>query len=320
MMLSYWNAGVFIWGLSHQLGSVRRDLNELKSSQLLSNSVNEIAQIGYRHNFGVGPEESLLTLAVRPFSYALGRCRNPQAVVFHHSYAESAIVPWAEEDVDVMSRARYFPAALMRQVQVDHLPYLGSFASGCTGFLSLMLTAGGLFGFSDRRPIICLTADVRPRGASYDALREKILTSDCSAGFILGGERCGYQLVGINYYSTTRTLVPLVEIVKRTVKMIADLTEELGLDLAGGDTVLHYPNIFPKAWDMVTHYLQIPRERHVMDGMPDRAHCLSSDPVITLAKLHRSQTGRLHVVVNFGSGLHLGVCIFKEEGANAPII
>jgi len=76
--------------------------------------------------------------------------------------------------------------------------------------------------------------------------------------FVVGREERGYQLLGVSYYSTTRKLVPLVEIVKRTVEMIQGLASELGLDLAGNDVVIHYPNIFPEPWKMVTGYLHIP--------------------------------------------------------------
>ena len=320
MILGYQSAGIFIWGFSYQLGKVRRNLHELKAGNLLSNAVETLNDIGYQYNFGVGVDETLLTLAAGPFSSTLKRCRNPSAVVFHHSYAENAIIPWADEDPDLMSRCHYFPATLMKQFQLDHLPYFGSFASGCSGFLSMLLSASGLLGDSSGNPVICLTADIRPRGSNFDASREKILTSDCSAAFIIGREEHGYQLLGVNYYSTTRPLVPLVEIVKRTVQMIMDLAKELDLVPLPKNLVIHYPNIFPEAWRMVTHYLRIGVDQHTLDELGDRAHCLSSDSVITLDKLHQSQRDRLHVVVNFGSGLHLGVCILKEISNNASSI
>ena len=107
--------------------------------------------------------------------------------------------------------------------------------------------------------------------------------------------------------------MPLVEIVKRTVEMIQGLATELGLDLAGNDVAIHYPNIFPEPWKMVTGYLGIPRVEHVMDELSERAHSGATDAVISLAKLHRGQRGRLHIVVNYGVGLHLGVCILEER-------
>ena len=110
--------------------------------------------------------------------------------------------------------------------------------------------------------------------------------------------------------------MPLVEIVKRTVEMIQGLATELGLDLAGNDVVIHYPNIFPESWKMVTGYLHIPHVEHVMDEMSERAHSGATDAIISLAKLHRGQRGRLHIVVNYGVGLHLGVCILKEHNSN----
>ena len=113
---------------------------------------------------------------------------------------------------------------------------------------------------------------------------------------------------------------PLVEIVKLTVQMVRNLIKALGVDRDSGDLIVHYPNIFPNAWDMVSKYLKIPRASHVMEGFADRAHCLSSDSIISLAARHCGQSGRLHVVVNFGSGLHLGVGIFREKERREPAV
>jgi hypothetical protein len=155
-----------------------------------------------------------------------------------------------------------------------------------------------------------------PPGVPYDMVRERILGSDNSSAFLVRRESSAYQLLGINYYSTTRTAVPFVEIVKRTVEMIQGLATELGLNLAGSDVAIHYPNIFPDTWKMVTRYLRIPHAEHVMDEMAERAHCGATDSVISLTKLHRGQRGRIHIVVNYGVGLHLGVCILEERDAN----
>ena len=124
------------------------------------------------------------------------------------------------------------------------------------------------------------------------------------------------SVVGNHFYSTPRKLVPLVEIVKRTVEMIQGLASELGLDFAKNEVLIHYPNIFPDTWKMVTRYLRLPDVEHIMDEISERAHCGATDSVISLGKLHRGQRGRLHVVVNYGVGLHLGACILKEHNSN----
>jgi hypothetical protein len=66
MMLLFENSGVFICGLSHNLGRVRGDLVELEAAKLLSNPMDTLSKIGYEHNLGVGTEESFLTLAREP--------------------------------------------------------------------------------------------------------------------------------------------------------------------------------------------------------------------------------------------------------------
>jgi 3-oxoacyl-[acyl-carrier-protein] synthase III len=244
----------------------------------------------------------------------------PLALVFQHCYAESAVLPYDVNETDIALRNRYFPAEVMRKLQLDDLPYFCSFASGCAGFIAVLIAAGGLFPSSDERPAICIMADSMPPGVPYNMLRERILGSDHSSAFIIGQEQRGYQLLGLNYYSTTRTAVPFVEIVKLTVQMVQELATSLGLGLAGSDVAIHYPNIFPDTWRMVTRYLQIPNVEHVIDGMCDRAHCMATDSVISLAKLHRAQEGRLHIVVNYGIGLHLGVCVLKEKAQDGASV
>ena len=108
-------ADIFIWGLKHQLGRTRRDLNELKAAGLLCNEVGELAKLGYEHNFGIAADESLLSLAAVPFAFLLARCPHPQALVFHHSYPESASLSGGATEAGLMPHAQYFPAALMRE-------------------------------------------------------------------------------------------------------------------------------------------------------------------------------------------------------------
>jgi hypothetical protein len=316
MMLVYRQAPIFVHTFNHQLGSVRRDLNELKADKLLAGTVEPLAAMGYRYNRGLGENETLLSLTAAPLASVLKLAAEPRALVFQHCHAESAVLPCEAGDTIGASRNRYFAAEVMQALGIDHLPYFCSFASGCAGFLSLLVAVGGLFPNSDQRPTVCVMADERPAGFPFDLVRERILGSDHSSAFVVGREDGGYQLLGIGYYSTMRKLVPLVEIVKRTVEMIQALAAELGLDLVERDVAIHYPNIFPDTWKMVTRYLRIARVEHVMDEMSERAHCGATDSVISLAKLYRGQPGRLHVVVNYGVGLHLGVCILEERDAS----
>ena len=316
MMLLYQDGPIYIHAFNHRLGSIRRNLQELQAEKLLVGTVENLSAVGYRHNYGLAKDESLLTLASIPLSQALRVAPEPRALICQHCYAESAVLACDVDEVDIALRNRYFPAELMRKLQLDHVPYFCSFASGCTGFISILAAAGGLFLSSDERPAICLVADNMPPGVPYNMARERILGSDHSSAFVIGHEQCGYQLLGINYYSTTRTTVPFVEIVKRTVQMIQELVTNLRFDLAGNDVAIHYPNIFPDTWKMVTRYLRNPHIEHVVDGMAERAHCMATDSVISLTKLHHGQGGRLHVVVNYGIGLHLGVCILKEQDVN----
>ena len=321
MILRYQEAPVSVYGFNYQLGGLRRDLTQLRSDKVLANTEETLRAMGYRYCLSLGENETLLSLASKPVAATLAQTAEPRAFVFQHCNAESAVMPVEPGDTGWASRNHYFAATVMQKLKLDHAPYFCSFASGCAGFLSLLVTAGGLLSSSDRRAIVCVMADTRPPidppglGLSFDLLRERILGSDHSSAFLVGPEERGYQLLGLNYYSTTRKLVPLVEIVKRTVDMMQSLAAELGLDLHEADIAVHYPNIFPDAWKMVTRYLVLPRVEHVMDEIAERAHCGATDSVISLKKWHRGQNGRLHFVVNYGVGLHLGICILREHAS-----
>src|SRR5712671_6915285 len=203
MILLYRHTPLFVYGFNHQLGSLRRDLNELKAQHLLLGTVEALSAVGYRHNFGLGGDETLLSLTTTPLSSTLRSAGEPRALVFQHCYAESAVLPYDVNETDVALRNRYFPAEVMRELQLDHLPYFCSFASGCAGFLSLLIAAGGLFSDSNEGPVICVMADSRPPmespGLPFDLLPERILGSDHSSAFVVGRQQCGYQLLGINY-------------------------------------------------------------------------------------------------------------------------
>ncbi len=313
MVLLYQNNDIFVYGFNHELGSVRRDLNQLQTEGLLLGSPDALSALGYQYNFGVDRNQALLNLATDPLLRALQRAGEPRALVFQHCYAESAVLHCEPNETDIATRNRYFPGELMRELGVDHLPYFCSFASGCAGFISLLAVAGGLSAASpEQGPTICVMADCMPPGVPYNMLQERILGSDHSSAFVVGHEQVGYQLLGVNYYSTTRTAVPFVEIVRLTVQLVQELATSLNLDLARSQVTIHYPNIFPDTWRMVTRYLRIPAVEHVLDAMCDRAHCMATDSVISLAKYHRGQEGRIHIVVNYGIGLHLAVCILAE--------
>jgi hypothetical protein len=126
----------------------------------------------------------------------------------------------------------------MRELQLDHLPYFCSFASGFAEFLSLASVAAGLLSFPDVQTTVCFMADSRPPKVTFDMQRERILGSDHSSAFLAASRPLHYQLLGINYYSTARALVRLFEIVKRTVQMIRDLANSLELNLAERDVVI----------------------------------------------------------------------------------
>ena len=312
MNFNYQASPLFISRFHYKLARRRRDLEQLQAEDLLEGSIGPLREIGYRFSFGLEADETLLSLAADPFSASVSDLTTIGAAIFQHCFAESAVLPSNPHDRDVGTRTRYFAGVLLRELGREELPYFCSFASGSAGFVFLCIAAAGVLASAKDGEVICAMADSMPKGVTHDLSRERILGSAQSSAFVIGREKRGYQLLGTSIYSSTRSLVPLLELVKRTVDMINGLAQTLNLKLPTHDVLVHYPNMFPDAWMMVTRHLHLSDEQHIMRGMAERAHCGGSDSVISLSEVHRGKQGRLHFVVNYSLGLHLGVCALRE--------
>ena len=63
---------------------------------------------------------------------------------------------------ELLAHADYFPVNLLRRFDMDDLPYSGSYSSGCTGFMSLLIMAAGVLRAKGVKEVIGLTADLKP--------------------------------------------------------------------------------------------------------------------------------------------------------------
>src|SRR5271155_1982249 len=113
--LLYLDSEIYLWGMCHELGKVRRSLTELKRDALLCNEVKDLAAQGYQTNCSIGAGDNLQGLAAGTFGRLLKQCPAPRALVFHHSYPESTCLPADNHEAGFMSRVHYFPPSLMRE-------------------------------------------------------------------------------------------------------------------------------------------------------------------------------------------------------------
>ncbi|PZR75414.1 MAG: hypothetical protein DLM52_07750 [Chthoniobacterales bacterium] len=311
LLFDFSRENIYLSSSAYALGSTSRTLEELQALSLLVSPSEWLEKAGYCRNRCAPAGTTLLGFTSEVFRKLLSVCPEPDALIVHHSYAENTSIAPEVGSRELLARANYFPVNLLRQFQMDDVPYSGSYTSGCTGFMSLLIMAASTMRAKEVENVVCLTADLKPEGATYDSTRERLLTSDAASGFVVGRDERSYQVLGVGQYSTSRSLIPLVEVVKRSVVMTKSLLESAGIRHESTTTLCHYPNMFTEAWRMVSHFLRIPAENQLLDGMADRAHCLSSDAIIPLEKV-KGTTGRIHVIYSFGSGLHLAVAILRE--------
>jgi hypothetical protein len=311
LLFDFSRDNIYLSSTSFALGRNCRTLDELQKLGLLVSPIDWLQKAGYRCNRCADADTTLLDFTSEVFSKLLAQSEKPGALLVHHSYAENTSIAPPPGSRELLAHADYFPVNLLRRFEMDDIPYSGSYSSGCTGFMSLLIMAAGVLRAKDVQSVIGLTADLKPSAATYDSMRERLLTSDAAAGFIAGHEKLGYQLIAVGQYSSSRALIPLVEVVKRSVVMTKSLLEGAGLSQNSANMLCHYPNMFVEAWKMVSHFLRVPDENRLLDDMADRAHCLSSDSIIPLEKV-KGRPGRVHAIYSFGSGLHLAVAILRE--------
>ncbi len=311
LLFDFSHEELYLSSSAYTLGPVQRTLDELQEMDLLASPVEWLQKAGYCRNRCAAADTNLVGFTSDLFKKLLEDCGRPGAIVVHHSYAENTSIAPPAGNRELLARANYFPVNLLRQFEMDDMPYLGSYSSGCTGFMSLLTLAAGVLRGKSIDEVICLTTDLKPPEATYDSTRERLLTSDAASGFVVGREKRSYQVMGVGQYSSSRPLIPLVEVVKRSVLMTKSLLEGAGISQDGATMVCHYPNMFAEGWQMVSHFLKVPPANRLIDEMKERAHCLSSDAIIPLEKA-KEMPGRIHAVYSFGSGLHLAVAILKE--------
>jgi hypothetical protein len=302
----------YISASAHALGPLQRTLEQLADDGLLASEVESLREVGYRCNRSAEPGVGLIDLASDVFRQLVQDGAPPNALVVHHSYAVNTSEAAAGGSRELLARANYFPASLLRRFELDDMPYTGSYSSGCTGFMSLIMLAGAILRAESVEKVLCLTADLKPPDTTFDSARERLLTSDAASGFIIGREPAGYQIIGVGQYSSSRKLIPLVEVVKRAVQMTRQLCSMINTPWNESDMLCHYPNMFVQAWQMVSHFLKVTKDNQIFDSMAERAHCLSSDAIIPLEKFQGTRPGRVHAVYSFGSGLHLAVAVLRE--------
>ena len=118
--------------------------------------------------------------------------------------------------------------------------------------------------------------------------------------------------MGVAQYSSSREIIPWLEVMKRAVQLTQELYKLTGVSLNGAAMACHYPNMFVEGWQLVGHFLKVPKKNPIFNGMAERAHCLSSDATISLETYKGSERGQLHTVYSFGSGLHLAIALLKQ--------
>jgi len=166
--------------------------------------------------------------------------------------------------------------------------------------MCLITLAVAILRAANTEKILCLTADIKPPDTTYDGVREKLLTSDVASGFLVGRQPQGYQVMGVAQYSSSREIIPWLDVMKRAVQMTQELYKLTGLPLNGAAMVCHYPNMFVEGWRLVGHFLKVPKKNQIFNGMAERAHCLSSDATISLETYKGSERGQLHTIYSFG--------------------
>ena len=135
-----------------------------------------------------------------------------------------------------------------------------------------------------------------------------------------GGAEVSTALAGVEYFHGSTADGLTVQGSDRAERISAVARYVLVYGGPGADRVFAFGARITQVIDQRGRYemeFRVVRPDETLRWISERAHCGATDSVISLAKWHRGQSGRLHVVVNYGVGLHLGVCLLREESVAA---
>ena len=306
-------SGVYVDHLCHELGEIRRDVEQTAAAGQTVSAAADLREAGFRTHHMCGPQTTAYDLARRATERIAAAMKQVHAIVYSTCLPANGSMDdtagWLESR-DVKHLMQYPASRLQADLQLDDAVVVGLNQQACTGMLGSLRVAGALLATEpDWDQILCVTADRFPDGAVYEQAYN--LISDGAAGCIVSREPAGFRLLASHQITNGAMVFASDDEVvgsyfNRTYGAIEAVLAKAGVKARELAWVVPQ-NTNPKVWQILSRLLGIDECRVWSPSLPAAAHVISGDNIINLEHLvasERLSSGDKVLLVMAGYGMN----------------
>ena len=290
-------AEVYLSHLASALGSNVEDLETAAGRGRLLSPVTALREAGFELHHFCAEGEDASALAFRCFAASGIEPARVDCIVYAHCLPQNGNVAPAKHFLasrDVKHLMDFPASRLQAEFGMTRAFVVGVSQQACTGMLgSVRLARSLLCAEPDLEAILCITADRFPPGAFYEQAYN--LISDGAAACLVSREPGGYRYIA-SQHVTNGALAQASDdqTVGSYFTCVHDVVQatlaRAGLAMRDVDWVVPQ-NTNEKAWQVLSHLLDVSVERAFLGPMAEHGHVISADNVMNLAAL--ASSGRL---------------------------
>ena len=315
---------VFLDDINVSLGDVRRDVYAAGAAGAILSSAEQLDAAGFGFHHICSDGRSAYDLArevVKPIA-----ARHPRvgAIVYATTLPGNAAIGGDEEfrqTADVKHLMRYPAARLQADFCFTDAFVVGVGQQACTGLIgALRLARALLLTEPDLDPVLCLTSDRFPPGATYEQAYN--LVSDGAVACTVSNRPGAFELLGVHHItngglemaSDDQTVATYFSY---THEAISQVCRQAGVEPDQLDWVV-LQNTNSKVAPILARLLGVPEERMYNGTSHDVAHLIAGDALANLAELQKMgalQPGDLIALPIAGYGLNWQCALIRVATA-----
>lgn len=311
---------VYLNRIAFALGEIVREVEEAHRTGLVQSSPEQLRLAGFRSHHTCERGTTSYDLASRAVA-GLGRLPSPMGAILWATCLPANATMGDDSDFlvsgDVKDLMRYPASRLQAELGLDDAIVVGVGQQACTGLLGALRIARALqLSEPDLDPILCITADRFPHGASYEQAYN--LVSDGAVACTVSREPGPFELLGVEqltngglaYADDDQTVGAFFT---HTCSVIERLCSRLGLTPADVDWVVPQ-NTNVRVAPILARLLGIAEERVHSPSVGEMGHLIAGDAFVNLVDLHasgRTRPGQLVAMPIAGYGLNWQCAMFE---------
>jgi 3-oxoacyl-[acyl-carrier-protein] synthase-3 len=305
--------GVYLDRISWALGDLARDVEAAYACGAVTSTPEQLRSAGFDTHHSCGEGTTAYDLGARAVRGMPGLPRRVGAILWASTLPQNATMGDGSGFLvsrDVKDLMRHPASRLQAELGFDDAFVGGVTQQACTGLLgALRLGSALLTSEPDLDPVLCLTADRFPEGASYEQAYN--LVSDGAVACTLSRRPGPLRLLGVHHI-TNGALVDADDdqtvgaFFSYTCAVVEGLCERLGVEPGAIDWLVPQ-NTNVRVAPILARLLGIPDHRVHSPMVPDVGHLIAGDAFLNLSDLlgsGRTRPGQLVAVPIAGYGLN----------------